>query len=127
MPFVAIFNRFIDRLARPPEEIRAENLRAWAAGVSGATPINELEERKPSRIAGVIQNVRIDPREGHGSIEATIIDGTGELVVKWLGRPSKAGIRLGNGLIVEGTVGRQDGELLVLNPEYELVIGPEHG
>src|SRR5215213_640317 len=112
LPFVAIFNRCIDRLARPPEEIRAENLREWAAGVSGATPINELEERKPSRIAGVIQNVRIDPREGHGSIEATIIDGTGELVVKWLGRPSKAGIRLGNGLIVEGTVGRQNGELL---------------
>ncbi len=124
---MALFGRLIDRLARAPEEIRAEHLRSWASGVDGAVPIAELESRKPARVAGVIQNVRIDPREGHGSIEATIIDGTGQLVVKWLGRPSKAGIRLGNGLIVEGTIGKQNGELVVLNPEYDLVVGPEHG
>lgn len=76
----------------------------------------------------MVQNVRIDPREGHGAIEATIIDGTGQMVVKWLGRPTKSGVRLGMGLIVEGTVGTAaDGELVVLNPEYELVVGPEHG
>lgn len=76
----------------------------------------------------MIQNIRIDPREGHGSIEATIIDGSGEMVVKWFGRPQKSGIRLGTGLIVEGTVGlAPDGELQVLNPDYELVVGPEHG
>jgi RecG-like helicase len=125
---VEILSRFIDRLARPPEEIRAENVRRWAASVPGATSIADVEERKPARVAGVIQNVKIDPREGHGCIEATIIDGTGQLVVKWLGRPTKAGIRLGNGLVVSGVVGRDPrGGLQVLNPEYELVTGPEHG
>ncbi len=118
----------IERLARPPEDVRAENLRRWAASVEGATPIQDLEERKTYRIAGVIQDIRIDPREGHGSIEATIIDGTGQMVVRWLGRPTKSGIRLGNGLVVTGMVGRSsDGELQVLNPEYELVTDPEHG
>jgi RecG-like helicase len=127
LPNVASLRQLIDRLARPPEEIRAENLREWATSVPDATPIERLEPRKRARVAGVIQNVRIDPREGHGSIEATIIDGTGQLVVKWLGRPTKTGIRLGNGLIVDGTVGSQNGELVVLNPEYQLVVGPEHG
>jgi hypothetical protein len=78
-------------------------------------------------VAGVIQNIRIDPREG-GSTEATIADGTGQLVAKWLGRASLSGIRLGEGLILQGAIGQTDeGEHLILNPEYELVPGPEHG
>jgi hypothetical protein len=76
----------------------------------------------------VIQNIRIDPRAGTGSIEATIIDGTGRLVTKWLGRSSLQGIRLGMGLIVEGVAGvGTDGDLQFINPEYQLVPGPEHG
>ena len=78
-------------------------------------------------MAGVIQNIRIDTREGRDSIEATITDGTGNLVAKWLGRPSMSGIRLGMGLIVEGIPGTGDrDEPVVLNPEYRLVPGPEH-
>jgi hypothetical protein len=128
LPTVTFIGGVFDRLARPPEELRAENLRKWASTIPEATPIAEAEPRRRLVIAGVIQNIRIDPREGHGSIEATITDGTGEMVVKWLGRPSKSGIRLGRGLVVEGTVGRgADGGLQVLNPEYDLVVGPEHG
>jgi hypothetical protein len=128
LPIVASLGDFLGKLARPPEEIRADNLRHWAASIPGAIPIGKLEGRKRQKVAGVIQNIRIDPREGHGSIEATIIDGTGQMVVKWLGRPSKSGIQLGTGLVVEGAIGRApDGDPMVLNPEYELVPGPEHG
>lgn len=72
--------------------------------------------------------MRIDPRQGSGSIEATVNDGSGRMVVKWLGRHKLAGIGLGMGLVFEGTVGREPGgKLQVLNPEYELVPAPEHG
>ena len=125
---MALLSRFIHKLARPPEDIRAENLRAWASTVEGATPIAELKPRERARSAGVVQNIRIDPRTGSGSIEATIIDGTGRMVAKWLGRSSLSGITLGMGLIVEGIIGvANDGEFSVLNPEYRLVPGPEHG
>lgn len=125
---MASIARFFHKLGRPPEEIRAVNLREWAAGVADTTMIAELEPREPARAAGVIQNIRIDPREGSGSIEATIIDGSGQMLAKWLGRSSLQGITLGMGLIVEGTVGiGTDGDLVVLNPDYELVPGPEHG
>lgn len=107
--------------------MRAENLRKWASSVEGATPIKDLVARKACCAAGVIQNIRIDPRVGSGSIEATIIDGTGQMVAKWLGRSSLSGITLGMGLIVEGIIGlADDGELTVLNPDYRLVPGPEH-
>ena len=125
MPFLG---DLLEKLARPPEDIRAENLRAWAASVDGSTAIAELESRHRHKVAGVVQNIRIDPREGRDSIEATIIDGTGALVVKWLGRHELAGVRLGAGLIVEGTIGTDEaGDLVVLNPEYDLISSPEQG
>jgi OB-fold nucleic acid binding protein len=124
---VARLRNVIRRLARPPEEVRAENLRRWASSVEGATPIKELKARNACCVAGVIQNIRIDPRVGSGSIEATIIDGTGQMVAKWLGRSTLSGITLGMGLIIEGIIGvASDGELTVINPEYRLVPGPEH-
>jgi hypothetical protein len=119
---------FLEKLARPPEEIRAENLRAWASSISGAKPIGQVQQRERTKVAGVIQNIRIDPREGSGSIEATLIDGSGELIAKWLGRHSMSGIQLGMGVIVEGAIGiGTDKSPMILNPEYTLVPGPEHG
>ena len=118
----------VQRLARPPQEIRAEHLRQWAASIPGAIPIADAKPRTRCKLAGVIQNVRIDPRQGTGSIEATVNDGSGQIVAKWLGRQKLAGIGLGTGLIFEGTVGQGPrDQLQVLNPEYQLVPAPEHG
>jgi hypothetical protein len=124
---MALFGRLIDRLSRPAADIRAEHLRHWVEGLPGVIPIDEARARSRARVAGVIRNIRIDPREGTGSIEATITDGTGQMVAKWLGRSSMSGIQLGEGLIMEGTPGvGEHGELVILNPEYELCSGPEH-
>jgi hypothetical protein len=126
LSLVAFLAKLIDKLARPPEDARADNLRRWASEVPGVTPIADVKPRTRDRVVGVVQNIRIDPTEGHGWVEATIIDGTGEMVLRWLGRPSKAGIRLGVGLIAEGTIAQTpEDELQLLNPEYELVAGPE--
>lgn len=104
------------------------NLRHWADSIEATTRIKDVKTRERSRVAGVIQNVRIDPREGSGSIEATFKDGTGEMVAKWLGRQRLDGITLGTGLIIEGIIGvGQSGECVILNPEYTLVPSPEHG
>lgn len=125
---VTSMRRWLRKIARPPEEARAENLRRWAATIPGTSPIVAVEPRCHCKVAGVIQNIRIDPREGTGSIEATIIDGSGSMVARWLGRSAMSGIRLGMGLILQGLPGTtREGEAVLLNPEYELVPGPEHG
>jgi hypothetical protein len=119
---------WLDRLTKPPEAIRSENLRKWAETIPGATPIGEASEQRRHKVAGVVQNIRIDPRQGSGCIQATVIDGSGEIVAKWLGRQSMSGIRLGVGLVIEGMVGVGSGEeKVILNPEYQLVPGPERG
>lgn len=120
-------NGLLEKLSRGPEDIRAENLRQWIQTLPDITPLSQAEPRQRHRLAGVIQNIRIDPRVGRDSIEATITDGAATLIAKWLGRSTLSGITLGVGLILEGVVGTQDGDLVVLNPEYELVPGPEHG
>lgn len=125
---MTFLNGLVEKLARSPQEIRDEHLREWAGSIPGAVRIADAEPRCRCKIAGVIQNVRIDPREGTGSIEATVIDGTGRMVVKWLGRQKLSGIGLGAGLVFVGTVGEgQDKKLQVLNPEYQLIPAPEHG
>ena len=126
MPVVALLDKFVRNLTASPDEIRAENLRRWARSVPGTTPISDIRPRERTKVAGVIQNIRIDPRSG-GSIEAMVTDGTGRHIARWLGRSELAGISLGAGLVMEGVVGEQDGELTMLNPEYELVPSPEHG
>jgi hypothetical protein len=123
---MALLGRLMDRLSRPVEDLRAENCRQWVARIPNTIRIAEVRPRERSRVAGIIQNIRIDPREGSGSVEATITDGTGHMVAKWLGRATLSGIKPGAGLVMEGTVGtRSDGEMVVLNPDYELVPGPE--
>ena len=124
---MGFLNGVLEKLSRHPEDIRAENLRRWVATLPNITPLSEATARERFRLAGVIQNIRIDPRAGRDSIEATITDGSGTLIAKWLGRSTLSGITLGAGLIMEGIVGKQDEDLVVLNPEYELIPGPEHG
>ena len=131
LPYFSVMGLLSGRLSDlslSPDELRARNLAEWARSIEGATPIAEVTPRSGCKVAGVVQNIRIDPREGTGSIEATIIDGSGHLVAKWLGRSSLQGITLGVGLIIQGIAGmsRED-EPIVLNPEYSLVPGPEHG
>ncbi len=125
---MTFLNELVEKLGRPAQDVRAEHLHEWAASIPGTVRIQDAQRRCRCKIAGVIQNIRIDPREGSGSIEATIFDGTGLLIVKWLGRQKLSGIRLGAGLILEGTVGEGRAKhLQVLNPEYQLLPAPEHG
>ena len=124
---MAFFERFFHNLTATPEDMREENLRHWVDSIPGVLRIREVEPRMKCKVAGVIQTIRVDPRSG-GSIEATLSDGTGAMAAKWLGRATLSGIKLGEGMIIEGAVNKTpSGMLAVINPEYQLVPGPEHG
>ena len=53
-------------------------------------------------------------------LDARIDDGTGRLVLRWLGRAAVAGVSCDARLRVEGTILSSRGELVVLNPLYEV-------
>jgi hypothetical protein len=128
LPFMGFWDRFSQKLFRSVDDVRSENLRNWVSSLPDVTPIEDARPRTRCRVAGIIQNIRIDPRPGSGYVEATIHDGTANMVARWLGRSSLSGVRLGAGLIVEGIPGvGEHEEPVILNPEYQLTPGPEHG
>jgi hypothetical protein len=115
--------KMLQRLTTPVGELDKEQLRAFVAKMPDVTPIAELAARQQASVVGEIQSVRIVPRAGSPSLEATITDGTGTLVAMWTGRRRIAGISPGKRLVVigRGSPTGPGGRLLLFNPRYELL------
>ena len=92
----------------------------------GCTPIADAAFRRPARLAGRVRSVRVQPLAGVASLEVTIADASGSIVVVFVGRRRIPGIKPGARLIVESVVGEHAGRLALLNPNYELVAAPAH-
>jgi hypothetical protein len=102
-------------------------VRSWAAVREDCLWLAEVELYRTYRVAGVVRRLRIDPRAG--VIEATITDGTASLRAQWAIRRPVPQLQAapGLGLILEG-MARMDeyGELLMEEPAFEIVPGPEY-
>ncbi len=85
---------------------------------AGAVPIGNLRARQPARVAGRIKTVRVQPRAGVSSLECTIGDGTGQLLLVFQGRRRVAGIEPGARVVVEGMVAARGRNLVMVNPLY---------
>ena len=81
--------------------------------------------RTRTRVAGRVRAVRVQPFGGNPSLEATVADESGELVIVFTGRRSVGGIVLGTYLAVEGTVANRNGHRTILNPAIELLKVPD--
>jgi amino acid transporter len=89
------------------------------------TPLEQLTFRQRARVAGKVYSLRVQPSSGVATLELTIIDDTGALVVVFFGRRQLAGVNAGTRLIVDGVVGEHHGTMAMLNPVYEIKL-PSH-
>lgn len=115
--------RILQRFTMPISEFDEQRLRLFCSNLPGVVPISEAVARQEVTVAGEISSVRIVPRAGCPSLEATISDGSGTLVAVWTGRSRIAGVSPGKKLVVNGRGATQGsgGRLHVLNPRYELL------
>jgi hypothetical protein len=111
--------RFFRRFTQDEGERRAETIKQWAAAVPGCTLISEAKSRSVVKVAGVVEGLRVRPREGVPAIEAVIGDGSGQVTAVWLGRRQISGLTLGARIIVEGMLGGDSGKRVVMNPKTE--------
>jgi hypothetical protein len=113
----------LQRLRTPAEEFGRAQLRDFCAGCDGVTPIAEVGPRQEVSTVGEISSLRIVPRAGCPSLEATITDGTGTIIASWTGRRQIAGISPGRRLIVHGRANPcgPAGRMVLFNPTYELL------
>jgi hypothetical protein len=122
--------KFVEKFTKPVEEHDREQLVTWCTE-RGGTPIDDLQLRQPVRIAGEIRSVRIVPRAGAASLEATVQDGRGSVTAVFLGRRKIAGLSPGRRVLLEGVATKhktsnnqnasQGNDCLMYNPIYQLL------
>ncbi len=95
------------------------------ARAAGTTPIAEATWRARVRVAGRVRSIRVPTRTPTPNLECTLVDGTGALLLVFQGRRRIPGIQQGARLVAQGTVGAWEGRLAILNPDYELIAGPD--
>jgi RecG-like helicase len=88
---------------------------------SGITPAGSAQWRQEVKLVGTIRSMRVQPRGGVPSLECTLVDETGGILVVFLGRRRIAGIEPGIRITVEGRVSDHHGKLAILNPIYQLL------
>jgi hypothetical protein len=121
--------KFVEKFTKPVDEQDREQLVTWCTE-RGGTPIDDLQLRQPVRVAGEIRSVRIVPRAGAASLEATVQDGRGSVTAVFLGRRKIAGLSPGRRVMLEGvatkhkssnSAGSSGNDCLMYNPVYQLL------
>jgi hypothetical protein len=114
--------RTISRWANPGDQ-DAHHLRQEYArsGRTGTTSIADAPDRERVKLRGSLRTVTLRPRAGVPALEAELSDGTGVIIVVWLGRRRIAGIEPGRALEIEGRIGAHDGTRVMYNPRYDLI------
>jgi hypothetical protein len=93
--------------------------------VAGTIPIGEAQWRHRVRVAGRIRSVRVPTGGATANLECTLVDGSGAILLVFQGRRRIPGIQQGARLVAQGMVGAWEGRLAILNPDYELIGGPD--
>jgi len=91
----------------------------------GARAIADVAYRQRACVAGRIRSMRVQPWSGIATLECTLVDQTGGLLVVFLGRKQVAGIAPGARIVVEGMVGEHNGRMAILNPDYRILAGAQ--
>ena len=81
------------------------------------TAIAAVVLRRRNTVRGEIVSVASFQRPSVRT-DARISDGTGELVLRFVGRASVPGLVEGQRVIAQGTPGRTEGTVVMLNPLY---------
>ncbi len=83
-------------------------------------PIADCRSREVVDIAGTLRHVTLRPRGSTPAMEAELWDGTGRVLLVWLGRRDIPGIEPGRKIIVHGRMASVKGDRAIYNPAYEL-------
>jgi hypothetical protein len=109
-----------NKVSRSTSELDADELRQ-RAGALGATPVAECVLGERCTVAGVLNSVTLRPRQGVPAVVAELYDGSGTVLLVWLGRRRIAGIDPGRSLSAHGRINKRAGSRVMFNPRYALM------
>jgi amino acid transporter len=85
-------------------------------------PIGKIAWRKRAHVQGRVNSIKSAPSNASPFVEVEVWDETGGVTLQFLGRREITGLEVGAQLRAEGMVGENNGQLIILNPSYEIVI-----
>ena len=98
----------------------ARDLRKTYA-VPGPQTIADAPDRQRVRLRGTLRTVTLRPRGGVPALEAELSDGSGVVVVVWLGRRRITGIAPAARCRSRAGSAPLTGQRIMYNPRYELI------
>ncbi len=111
--------RALHRLGSSDEQIEAEELQESSRS-AGATAIDECGRGDIVTISGPLRSVTLRPIAGLPTVEAEMYDGSGRVLLLWMGRRRIAGIEPGRVLTATGRMSFANGKRVLFNPRYSL-------
>jgi hypothetical protein len=113
------FRRALSRLKASDEELHAAEMRERTSE-QGCTHVADCHDRQTVSVHGTVRTVTLRPLAGVPALEAELFDGTGAVMLVWLGRRRIEGISPGRELTANGRIATHDGRPLIYNPTYAL-------
>lgn len=112
--------RLTHRVTISAREADAAELTEHAVSV-GATRMSDVVDRGLADVSGELRALTLPPRGKVPALLAELYDGTGTVVLVWLGRREIRGIETGTRMRVRGRVTFRKGKPTIFNPQYELM------
>ena len=85
-------------------------------------PIAAARWRHRAHVTGSVTSIRTAPASASPHVDIEIWDETGGITLQFIGRREITGLEVGSTICAEGMVGETDGNLVILNPSYEIII-----
>lgn len=111
---------WLNRLAVSNADLDAEALREEME-LKGADAIADVKLGSITTHTGKIRSLVFRPEVKVPALEAELYDGTGFIVVIWLGRRKISGIKPGTSISVTGRLVTVDEKLTMYNPKYSII------
>jgi amino acid transporter len=86
------------------------------------TPIGNITWRKRAHVQGRVSSIKSAPSGSSPLVEVEVWDESGGVTLQFLGRREISGLDVGSQLKAEGMVGEDNGQLIILNPSYEIIV-----
>lgn len=113
-------SRRLRRLTADPNELDASDLLSDVRKTAGCEPVGTCHRGKIVTVTGRLKSVTYLPQGSVPTLEAELYDGSGSVVLVWLGRRQITGIEPGRTLTARGRVAEHQGRGVIYNPWYEL-------
>jgi hypothetical protein len=122
MPDSSEPKRVQSTFTKPPITTASKSNEPVSHYAENITPIGNITWRKRAHVQGRVSSIKSAPSGSSPLVEVEVWDESGGVTLQFLGRREISGLDVGSQLKAEGMVGEDNGQLIILNPSYEIIV-----